>query len=117
MGTAHEIKHAIAKGQREPATRGGTECCLWKRTNRKHIIGMGCTTDLYPLLRGSKPVLRFLAQCGRDQHGCSRWSESLAEPRSKFEIVEQRFFAINLLPSGLNDGARRALPKHLKVAQ
>ena len=92
MATAHEIKHAIAKGQREPATRGATEgLTLWKWTNRKHIIGMGYITGLYPLLCGSKPLLRFLARCGRDQHGCSRRSGSRAEPRSKFEIVKKIF--------------------------
>jgi 8-oxo-dGTP pyrophosphatase MutT (NUDIX family) len=35
--------------------------------------------------------------------------QRIAEPRSKLEIVEQRFFPINLLPSGLHDGARRRL--------
>ena len=33
----------------------------------------------------------------------------MTEPRSKLEILEQRFFSINSLPSGLTDGARRRI--------
>jgi ADP-ribose pyrophosphatase YjhB (NUDIX family) len=33
----------------------------------------------------------------------------IAEPRSKLEILEQRFFSINSLPSGLTHGARRRI--------
>jgi 8-oxo-dGTP pyrophosphatase MutT (NUDIX family) len=33
----------------------------------------------------------------------------ITEPRSKLEILEQRFFSINSLPSGLHDGARRRI--------
>ena len=33
----------------------------------------------------------------------------LAEPSSKLEILEQRFFPIDLLPSNLRSGARRRL--------
>lgn len=33
----------------------------------------------------------------------------ITEPRSKLEILEQRFFSINSLPSDLTDGARRRI--------
>jgi ADP-ribose pyrophosphatase YjhB (NUDIX family) len=33
----------------------------------------------------------------------------ITEPRSKLEILEERFFAINSLPSDLTDGARRRI--------
>jgi len=36
-------------------------------------------------------------------------SHPTSEPRFKLEILEQRFFSINLLPHDLNDGARRRL--------
>jgi len=35
--------------------------------------------------------------------------DQIAEPRSKLEIVEQKFFEIGLLPSDLHEGARRRL--------
>jgi ADP-ribose pyrophosphatase YjhB (NUDIX family) len=33
----------------------------------------------------------------------------ITEPRSKLEILEERFFSINSLPSDLTDGARRRI--------
>jgi ADP-ribose pyrophosphatase YjhB (NUDIX family) len=33
----------------------------------------------------------------------------MTEPRSKLEILEQRFFSTNSLPSGLTDGTRRRI--------
>jgi ADP-ribose pyrophosphatase YjhB (NUDIX family) len=35
--------------------------------------------------------------------------QRVTEPRSNLEIVEQKFFPINSLPSGLHDGTRRRL--------
>ena len=35
--------------------------------------------------------------------------QAMTAPRSKLEIVEQKFFSINSLPSDLNNGARRRL--------
>jgi 8-oxo-dGTP pyrophosphatase MutT (NUDIX family) len=35
--------------------------------------------------------------------------QPMGEPSSKLEIIEQRFFSINFLPTNLNGGARRRL--------
>jgi hypothetical protein len=38
----------------------------------------------------------------------------MAEPRSKLEIIERRFFALNALPNDIDQGARRRLAEVLE---
>ena len=61
-----------------------------------------------PRLHGIFSNIRVLRETVSLFYVVEHWRQ-MTEPRSKLEILEQRFFSTNSLPSGLTDGTRRRI--------
>jgi 8-oxo-dGTP pyrophosphatase MutT (NUDIX family) len=102
------VRQSYAPGWQFPG--GGVERGehLINALERELLEETGISISSAPKLHGVFSNFRIFKGDQIVVYVVEHWHQ-ISEPRSKLEIVEQRFFPINLLPSDLEGGARRRL--------
>lgn len=109
------MRQSYSRGWQFPV--GGVECGehVLHALERELLEETGIAINSAPRLHGVFTNFRVFKGDHIVVYTVEHWRQ-VGQPRSKLEIVEQKFFPINSLPGDLVGGARRLLPKSLMVA-